>query len=119
MNGQNRYYWDLTIDTVAVINLVLAVGLAVDYAAHVAHSFMIKAGTKDERVVQVKYTFVLYVDPERMSNFLSNIYEVERVIIFLLHRIMGYTQRVKWVCPLVDAAVVHTRCFPPRRCRTS
>lgn len=37
----------------AVINLVLAVGLSVDYAAHVAHSFMIKTGTRDERMVQV------------------------------------------------------------------
>lgn len=50
-----RYFWDLSIDTVAVINLVLAVGLSVDYAAHVGHSFMIKSGSKDERMVQVRY----------------------------------------------------------------
>lgn len=48
-----RYYWDLTIDTVAVINLVLSVGLSVDYSAHVAHSFMMKSGTRDDRMVQV------------------------------------------------------------------
>lgn len=48
-----RYFWGLAIDTVAVINLVLAVGLSVDYAAHVAHSFMIKTGTRDERMVKV------------------------------------------------------------------
>lgn len=48
-----RYFWGLAIDTVAVINLVLAVGLSVDYAAHVAHSFMIKTGTRDERMMQV------------------------------------------------------------------
>ena len=47
-----RYFWGLAIDTVAVINLVLAVGLSVDYAAHVAHSFMIKTGTRDERMMQ-------------------------------------------------------------------
>merc|ERR1712071_673009 len=39
----------LTIDTVSCINLVLAIGLCVDYAAHVAHTFMIQAGTKNER----------------------------------------------------------------------
>lgn len=49
----SRYFWGLAIDTVAVINLVLAVGLSVDYAAHIAHSFMIKTGTRDERMVQV------------------------------------------------------------------
>lgn len=48
-----RYFWGLSIDTVAVINLVLAVGLSVDYAAHVAHSFMIKTGTRNERMVKV------------------------------------------------------------------
>lgn len=52
---QRRYYWDLTIDTVAVINLVLAVGLSVDYSAHVGHSFMMKAGSRDDRMVQVTH----------------------------------------------------------------
>jgi len=44
------YYWDLVIDNVSVIMLVLAVGLSVDYAAHVAHCFMLKSGTRRERV---------------------------------------------------------------------
>ena len=43
------HFWGLTIDTVSCINLVLAIGLCVDYAAHVAHTFMTKLGTKDER----------------------------------------------------------------------
>lgn len=55
----SRYYWGLAIDTVAVIQLVLAVGLAVDYAAHVGHSFMLKTGTRDERMVQVIFYFFL------------------------------------------------------------
>ena len=44
------YFWGLAIDTVSVINLVLAVGLAVDYAAHIAHCFMMKQGGREERV---------------------------------------------------------------------
>ncbi|CAM9869991.1 unnamed protein product, partial [Chrysoparadoxa australica] len=36
------YFLGLSIDTVSVINLVLAVGLSVDYAAHIGHSFMLK-----------------------------------------------------------------------------
>ena len=40
------HFWGLTIDTVTTIILVLAVGLSVDYASHVAHTFMILPGTR-------------------------------------------------------------------------
>ena len=43
------HFWGLTIDTVSCINLILAIGLCVDYAAHIAHTFMVKTGTKNER----------------------------------------------------------------------
>merc|ERR1719326_330625 len=42
--------WGLTIDSVSIINLVLAIGLAVDYSVHVAHAFLQTPGTKQERV---------------------------------------------------------------------
>jgi len=45
------FYWDLVVDNVAVIMLVLAVGLSVDYSAHVGHAFMTKQGTNEERVI--------------------------------------------------------------------
>jgi len=44
--------WDLTIDSVSIINLVLAVGLSVDYSSHVAHAFVVAKGTKQERADQ-------------------------------------------------------------------
>ncbi|XP_011688290.1 PREDICTED: Niemann-Pick C1 protein-like isoform X2 [Wasmannia auropunctata] len=34
------YFWDLTIDITSCIGLELAVGLSVDYAAHIAHAFL-------------------------------------------------------------------------------
>ena len=43
------YYVDLTFNTVTAINMVLAVGIAVDYSAHIAHSFLVVKGTRDER----------------------------------------------------------------------
>ncbi|KAG7374017.1 Patched family protein [Nitzschia inconspicua] len=49
------FMWALgfAIDSVTVINLVLAVGLSVDYSAHVGHSFMVKGGdSKDRRVLE-------------------------------------------------------------------
>ncbi|XP_063604746.1 protein patched homolog 1-like [Penaeus indicus] len=44
------HVWGLTIDTVTCIALVLAIGLCVDYAAHVAHAFLVVTGSRRERV---------------------------------------------------------------------
>eukprot|EP01026_Neomeris_dumetosa_P062917 TRINITY_DN5965_c0_g1_i1.p1 TRINITY_DN5965_c0_g1~~TRINITY_DN5965_c0_g1_i1.p1 ORF type:complete len:894 (+),score=109.62 TRINITY_DN5965_c0_g1_i1:70-2751(+) len=43
------WYVDLTFNVVTAINIVLAVGLAVDYSAHIAHSYLVVQGTKRER----------------------------------------------------------------------
>ena len=34
------HFWGLTIDTVSCINLIIAVGLCVDYSAHIVHNFL-------------------------------------------------------------------------------
>merc|ERR1712070_373902 len=45
--------WGLAIDSVSVIQLVISVGLCVDYAAHIGHSFMKTPGSsRGERVVK-------------------------------------------------------------------
>eukprot|EP00732_Lithocolla_globosa_P000739 Lithocolla_globosa_v1_NODE_277_length_4701_cov_11.244081.p1 type:complete len:945 gc:universal NODE_277_length_4701_cov_11.244081:4573-1739(-) len=46
------YLWGLSLDSVTVVNLVLAIGLSVDYTVHMAHCFMLKKGTRNERVIQ-------------------------------------------------------------------
>lgn len=38
------HFWDITIDTLSCINIVLAIGLCVDYSAHVAHAFIVSRG---------------------------------------------------------------------------
>ena len=38
------YALNIAIDSVSVINIVLAIGLSVDYSAHVGHCFMTKGG---------------------------------------------------------------------------
>ena len=52
---RNLYFNSISlfIDNVSVIQTVIAIGLCVDYAAHVGHCFMLKAGTREERVVAV------------------------------------------------------------------
>lgn len=43
------WLWDLSVNSVSIVNLVLAIGLAVDYSAHVAHAFMSATGSLNER----------------------------------------------------------------------
>ncbi|ESO85119.1 hypothetical protein LOTGIDRAFT_130973, partial [Lottia gigantea] len=47
--GGSMHFWGLTIETVTSIQLILAIGLAVDYSAHIGHTFMTIKGTRDER----------------------------------------------------------------------
>ena len=35
------YYWDLTMNTFTGVNMVFALGLAVDYSSHIAHTFLL------------------------------------------------------------------------------
>ena len=45
------YLWGLTIDTVTCIQLVLAIGLAVDYSAHIGHTYMPVVGSRNGKFV--------------------------------------------------------------------
>lgn len=44
------HYYDIQVNGVATIYILLSVGLAVDYSAHIAHVFRISYGTKVERM---------------------------------------------------------------------
>jgi Niemann-Pick C1 protein len=45
------HFWGITVDTLSCINIVLAIGLCVDYSAHIAHAFIVSQGTREERAV--------------------------------------------------------------------
>jgi predicted RND superfamily exporter protein len=34
------HYWGLTFNTLIVINIIIAIGLSVDYSAHIAHTYL-------------------------------------------------------------------------------
>jgi hypothetical protein len=42
--GGFMHFWGLTIDVISCVNLVIAVGLCVDYAAHIVHCFLLQTG---------------------------------------------------------------------------
>lgn len=35
------HYWNLTFNTIVVLQIVIALGLAVDYSAHIAHCYLV------------------------------------------------------------------------------
>ena len=38
------HFWDVTIDVISCVNIILATGLCVDYSVHLAHAFSIAEG---------------------------------------------------------------------------
>ena len=86
--------WDLTIDSVAIINLVLAIGLAVDYSAHVAHAFMQTPGTRQERVDKALEEMGTAVIHGAFSTFLAVVVlSVSKSYIFRIVRRRGSNSR--------------------------
>jgi len=65
------YFWDLNIDSVTVIMLVIALGLSVDYSAHLGHTFMHKQGTNDDRMVETMADIGVAVFNGAMSTFMA------------------------------------------------
>jgi len=45
------HWWGITISGVSTIYILISVGLAVDYSAHIAHMFVVSRGTAPERAV--------------------------------------------------------------------
>ena len=38
-------FWNITIDIISCINIVIAIGLCVDYSVHIAHAYMVAQGS--------------------------------------------------------------------------
>ncbi len=41
--------WDISLNAVSVTNLVMAIGISIEFCAHVAYAFSRATGTRDER----------------------------------------------------------------------
>merc|ERR1712038_265976 len=50
------HFWGTALDTISMVNIVVAVGLCVDYAVHIAHGFLASRGTREERSVETLVT---------------------------------------------------------------
>ncbi|XP_013101655.2 NPC intracellular cholesterol transporter 1 isoform X3 [Stomoxys calcitrans] len=48
--GGNMYYWSISLNAVSLVNLVMAVGISVEFCSHLVHSFSISTeGTREKR----------------------------------------------------------------------
>ncbi|CAM9657592.1 unnamed protein product [Chrysoparadoxa australica] len=92
------YYAGLSIDTVSVVNLVLAVGLSVDYSAHIAKSFLLKHGTLSHRVLEALDDVGVAVLHGGVSTFLA---------VMLLSFADRYTNTCACLGPLCCVSQVH------------
>ena len=69
--GGFMHFWGLTIEVVSTVNLVIAVGLCVDYSAHIAHNFLGQSGSGRERAVATLADIGPAVLNGGFSNFLA------------------------------------------------
>lgn len=43
------YFWNISLNAVSVVNLVMAIGISVEFCVHICHSFISNRGTRKER----------------------------------------------------------------------
>lgn len=65
------HFWDITIDTLSCVNIVLAVGLCVDYSAHIAHAFIVSSGSPTERAKNALVTMGPAIANGGITTFLA------------------------------------------------
>lgn len=66
------YLWGVTLNSLSMIIIVMAIGFSVDYSAHIAHAFMVsKQKTANERVIDALETIGTSVMMGGRSNCLT------------------------------------------------
>mmetsp|Transcript_10727 Transcript_10727/g.24462 ORF Transcript_10727/g.24462 Transcript_10727/m.24462 type:complete len:986 (-) Transcript_10727:201-3158(-) len=102
------HYWDLTINGVATIYFLICVGLAVDYSAHIGHTFNVCQGTSTERAMKAVTQIGPSVVHALMSTLLaiivvafskSYVFQVFFKILFLVSVLSGL--HGIWLLPIL------------------
>ncbi|CEM10946.1 unnamed protein product [Vitrella brassicaformis CCMP3155] len=66
-------HWGIPLDSITMINLVMAIGFAVDYSAHIAHAFMQETGTHNERMIKALQSMGVSVANGALSTLLATL----------------------------------------------
>lgn len=87
------YIWDVNLNAVSMVILVMAIGFAVDYSAHIAHAFvMSREETADQRVVESVSTLGASVFMGGFSTFLGMfvlIFSSSEIYVIFFRMFMG------------------------------
>ena len=54
------HFWDVTIDVISCVNIILATGLCVDYSVHLAHSFSVATGGDTIMLCYMAFSFYYF-----------------------------------------------------------
>lgn len=96
----------LTLDLVTCISLQLAVGLCVDYAAHIGHTFLMITGDRNHRALET----VSYIGSAVMYGGGSTMLAVSmlRFVVLLSLRISGNIEQIFYIHSFSDAYTYRT-----------
>ena len=65
------HFWGITIDIISSINIILSIGLCVDYSVHIALAYMVASGSRRDRAVTAVTTIGPAVVNGGITTFLS------------------------------------------------
>lgn len=106
------HWWGVTISGVSTIYILICIGLAVDYAAHIAHCFSTCSGTSKERAVKalerigpstfnaVVSTFLAVVVLSTSSSYVFRIFFKSLALVTVLGGLHGL-----WLLPVILSVV--------------
>ena len=66
-------FWKTTLDPLSSVNIILAVGLCIDYPAHIAHSFLVAAGNHNIEIVSIHYLLKIIILHKNNNEIFSDV----------------------------------------------
>lgn len=93
------HFWGLTIDIVAATNIIISVGLCVDFSAHIAHSFMHQQqSTKEDRMVNA----LVSIGPAVFNGGVSTLIAILMLINSQSHVFISYFKVTKQTAEFLE-----------------
>merc|ERR1711988_1688828 len=110
------YYVNVDFNSVSAVNIVIAVGLAIDSSVHIAHAFLTAHGTRNERAREALRRLGRSVTNGAVSTFLAIVVlaDAQSYIFRVLFKLLGLiimlrTFTASLFCPSSSPSLGQTR----------